>query len=175
MKYRSKAAEHFSAKTFSAMAALASLRRLALTSKATRTAPTAGYAACFALARGPAVKSFSTTAAVKVGSTDGDIFARTGLNPEIYTSRKVVIFKPPPSAISSGPYSTSKWHLSYAPRPLPLLPRFNQPQILCPPREAAARLTLRVLEECLGTAGRLARPHLRDWQRGESPPREQGF
>ncbi|KAJ1470385.1 ETC complex I subunit conserved region-domain-containing protein [Baffinella frigidus] len=95
------------------MAALASLRRLALTSKATRTAPTAGYAACFALARGPAVKSFSTTAAVKVGSTDGDIFARTGLNPEIYTSRKVVIFKPPPSAISSGPYSTSKWHLSF--------------------------------------------------------------
>ena len=110
-------------KKFASMAGLAKLGQRFVTTR-TSGAPTA--ALCWALARAPvAGKSFSTTAAAKAAgdkfASAGDIAARTGLDPTLYTNRTVRIFKPARSPTQSGPHSGLKWELAYAPRPLPLL------------------------------------------------------
>ena len=97
------------------MAGLAKLgQRLALTTRMSG-APTA--ALCWALARAPvAAKSFSTTAVAKAAgdkiANAGDIHARTGLDPSLYTNRSVVIFKPCQNPVQSGGHHlNTRWHL----------------------------------------------------------------
>jgi len=53
---------------------------------------------------------FVRAAAAREMSTAGDVYARTGLDPNIFKDRTVVIFKPPASPTQCGP-SRAHWKI----------------------------------------------------------------
>jgi hypothetical protein len=100
----------------SQMVALTTLgRRLALAERVFTWAPALNCTFGRVPVRSPVTKAFSLT--TPRSSKDSEIYARTGVDPSIYTARKVVIFRPAPNRAQNGPYAPDYWRLQYVFRP----------------------------------------------------------
>jgi hypothetical protein len=71
-----------------------------------RTATRAAVAAPHGAVR---VGVFARAAGVRVMSGAGDVYARTGLDPNIFKGRKVIIFQPPAGVTQSGQQKRAEW------------------------------------------------------------------
>lgn len=47
----------------------------------------------------------------RTGASDGDIYARTGLDPGLFKGRKAVIYKPPKTATQNGKHNGQSWKI----------------------------------------------------------------
>jgi hypothetical protein len=63
------------------------------------------------VARGTAPVPAIVRGLSRTGASDGDVYARTGLDPGLFKGRKAVIYKPPKTATQNGKHNGQNWKI----------------------------------------------------------------